>query len=55
MEAKSCCAALERNLSMSGAQKQNKAWSYNEHRGRIAGATSPIRPSLVNRNAGDRQ
>jgi hypothetical protein len=33
MEVKTSRAVLERNLSMSGAQKKNKAWLYDEHRG----------------------
>ncbi|CAK9873513.1 unnamed protein product [Sphagnum jensenii] len=53
MEDGSIRATLERNLSMPGAQKQSKAWPYDEHQRRIASAASPILPSSANRNASD--
>jgi hypothetical protein len=54
MEVKSSRATLERNLSMLSVQKQSKAWPYDEHRGRIAGAASLVRPSSTNQYADDR-
>jgi hypothetical protein len=55
MKAENSRAAIERTISMPGAQKQSKAWPYDEQRGRRARATSTVGPSLANRNAGERQ